>query len=621
MSDIPPFSPTLDSKDGHASHALSIEDDSATTPRSDRSSTAPGKQSHLRLCLAIGIALAAVGLLVGLLAGLLTRSSSSSSPSSSPTYRAVAVQYQAIINSTSAAQLLTANLASYSAILASLASQRPDIVAFPEGGLGYLEADELSSTNATITRQALLPFCTAINITAPLSQFTPNPCLSPSAFTSPANQLPTLSCLARQYQTTLVVNLCQVEPCTPGTPAASFSSPFGFARTACPSDGFYYWSANVVFASDGSLAAVYPKAHVFDTLSFDIPKPSAVSWLDTKTGLTFGTFISFDIEFAQPAQALLLAGVQHYVMDLVWLTNQPPQLTAVMIQQAWAERWGVNLIAANQLSQAGIGGGVYSSGSIASYYFDPSLSAQGGQWQLVVQDLPKQLPPSPRPLTAPTATTAGSLIAATNSSSVPCSISAIAMNGNCTFLSPNAASPQLLAAQHGDVSCLASVTPSSPSSASTGQYALFAAQYAYTYLDTPSSLYLENCFLVRCVQTAPSATSPGVYQCNDASYGATLAVAAATVQASFNCSRFAATEADGGAGEEGTGPAGTVLPMLAINEAQTVGASAGVAYGYMGKLSDGGCWWQVATTGNGPSGPLFSMGFYGVDGQADYSVQ
>ena len=610
---------SVDGKDGRIVHALSIDDDSANTPRSQHTSTATGKRSHLRLYIAIAIAVIAVALLVGLLAGLLTRHSSSSSSSS--TYRAVAVQYQAIINSTNATQLLTANLASYSAILASLASQQPDIVAFPEGGLGYLEADELSATNSTITRQALLPFCTTISLAVPVSQSSPNPCLSAPPLASPANQMRVLSCLARQYQTTLVVNLCQVEACTPGAPAGSSFSIFDFARTACPADGYYYWSSNVVFASDGHIAAVYPKAHLFDTLSFDIPKPTSVSWLDDKTGVTFGTFISFDIEFAQPTQALLMAGVQHYVMDLVWLTNQPPQLTSVMIQQAWAERWGVNLIAANQLSQAGIGGGVYSSGDIATSFFDPTFSAQGGQWQLVVQDLPKQLPPSPRPLTAPTAVSGGSLIPATNTSSVPCSISAIAMNGNCTFLSPGAPSPQLLAAFHGDVSCLASVTlSSSASSTSAGQYALFAAQYAYSYLDTPSSLYLENCFLVRCVQTAPSATNPGTYQCNDVSYTATLAVASATVQAAFNCSRFAATQADGGAGEEGTGPAGTVLPMLAVNGAQTVGASTGVTYGYMGKIS-GGCWWQVATSGSGLSGPMFSMGFYGVDGQADYSVQ
>ena len=621
MSDIAPSSPSVsavavDSKSERAVHSLSI-DDSAVSPRSDYASTSRKTQSDLRLYLAIAIAIVAVGLLVGLLAGLLTRNSSSSSSS---TYRAVAVQYMAITNATNANQLLTANLASYTAILASLSSQQPDIVAFPEGGLGYLEADELSSTNATITRQALLPFCTQISLAYPVSTNAPNPCLSPSSFPSPANQLQVLSCLARQYQATLVVNLCHTEVCTPGTPASSFSSPFGFARTTCPADGHYYWSSNVVFASDGHIAAVYPKAHLFDTLSFDIPNPLPVSWTDSKTGVTFGTFISFDIEFTQPTQSLLLAGVQHYVMDLVWLTNQPPQLTAAMIQQAWAERWGVNLIAANSLAQAGIGGGVYSSGSISNYVFDPTISAQQGQWQLIVQDLPKQLPTSPRPLTVPTAMTTSTLVTATNGSSVPCAISAIAMNGNCTFLSPTAPSPQLLAASHGDVNCLASVTPSTTSS-TTGQYALFAAQYAYTYLDTPSSLYLENCFLVRCVQVAPSATDPATYQCNDVSYSATLAVTTATVQAAFNCSRFAATEADGGVGEEGGGPAGTVLPMLAVDEAQTVGASRSVTYGYMGKLN-GGCWWQTTTSGsNGLTGPLFSMGFYGVDGQADYSVQ
>jgi len=598
-------------------HALSIEDDSSSTPRSDYTSTAPSKRTNLRLYLAIAIALAAVALLVGLLAGLLTRDSSSSSSS---TYRAVAVQYMAILNSTNATQLLTANLASYSAILSQLAPQQPDIIAFPEGGLGYFEADELSNTNSTLTRQALLPFCTQLTLAYPVSTSAPNPCLSPSSFPAPANQLQTLSCLARQYQTTLVVNVCQVEMCTPGTPASAFSSPFNFARTACPADGHYYWSSNVVFASDGHIAAVYPKAHLFDTFTFDIPKPTPVSWVDAKTGVTFGTFISFDIEFRQPAQSLLLQGVQHYVMDLVWLTNQPPQLTSVMIQQAWAERWGVNLIAANGLSRAGIGGGVYSSGSIANYFFDPTLSVQAGEWRLVVQDLPKELPPSPRPLTVPTTMANTGLIAATNSTSVPCAISAIGMNGQCTFLSSTAASPQLLAASHGDVSCLASVTPST-TSATTAQYALFAAQYAYTYEDTPSSLYLENCFLVRCVQVAPSPTNPPTYQCNDVSYTASLAVTAATVQAAFNCSRFAATQADGGVGEEGSGPAGTVLPMLAVNGAQTVGVSGGVSFGYVGKVN-GGCWWQMATSGSGGlSGPMFSMGFYGVDGQADYRVQ
>ena len=86
---------------------------------------------------------------------------------------------------------------------------------------------------------------------------------------------------------------------------------------------------------------------------------------------------------------------------------------------------------------------MYSSGSIANYVFDPTLVVQAGQWRLVVQDLPKQLPPSPRPLTVPTkATTQISLITATNSVSVPCAITAIDMTGNCTFLSSTASSPQ-----------------------------------------------------------------------------------------------------------------------------------------------------------------------------------
>ena len=194
MSDVDPSSPsTGDSRNGRTVHAMSIADDNAP-PTSDLTTGSTYKRSNLRLYLAIAIAIVAVALLVGLLAGLLTRNSSSSSSPSS-TYRAVAVQYMAIANSTNATQLLTANLAAYTAILASLASQQPDIVAFPEGGLGYLEADSLSTSNATITRQALLPFCTQLPY--PAATPAPNPCLSPSSAASPANQLQLLSCLAR----------------------------------------------------------------------------------------------------------------------------------------------------------------------------------------------------------------------------------------------------------------------------------------------------------------------------------------------------------------------------------------------------------------------------------------
>ena len=100
-------------------------------------------------------------------------------------------------------------------------------------------------------------------------------------------------------------------------------------------------------------------------------------------------------------------------------------------------------------------------------------------------------------------------------------------------------------------------------------------------------------------------------------YPAPTAFTAISVLASFNCSRFAPTVADGGSGEEGTGPAGTVLPMMAVGAAEVVG-SAMYGWAYAGKVG-GRCWWN-ATTVQPTSAGLFSMGFYGVDGQADYSV-
>jgi predicted amidohydrolase len=325
-------------KPTHKDHTVAIDTPvSTSTPPGSAKAPALSLTARRRIAVVAVLAVVVVGLLVGLLAGLLTRSSSSL-PS---TYRAVAIQYLPYSNSTSASVVISLNLEAYTSIVAALSSQAPFLVAFPEGGLGYLIADEASTTNATATH----PFCESIPPPSPDTI----PCLSLNSSSNP--QLTTLSCLAKQHAVSLVVNLCQVEPCAPGSPPSP-SSPFRFAQTTCPPDGFYYWSSNVVLSPTGALSAVYPKAHLFDTLSFDTPVPSAVTW--SQDGITFGTMVAFDIEFTEPGRALLLAGVQHVVWTGWWSTNQPPQLTSVMIQQAWAERWGVNPLCCQRAEQPGI---------------------------------------------------------------------------------------------------------------------------------------------------------------------------------------------------------------------------------------------------------------------------
>ena len=156
-------------------HSLSIDSSpsspsqsSTSTPSKPLTSSPPHPRTSRWLIPTILILTTiASALLIGLLAGLLTRSSSSSSPSPPPptpsTYRAVAVQYLPYSNlSSPPSTLLALNLAAYRSIVSSLTPLSPDLVAFPEGGLGYLQADESSPLNATATRAALLPYCEAV---------------------------------------------------------------------------------------------------------------------------------------------------------------------------------------------------------------------------------------------------------------------------------------------------------------------------------------------------------------------------------------------------------------------------------------------------------------------------
>ena len=608
-------------------HSLSIESShTSSSPSPSSPSLHPfphpnHSKLHSSRCLLLSLALTlvAAALLVGLLAGLLTRSSSSSSPSSpspSPTYRAVAVQYLPYTNS-SPSTTLSLNLATYQAIVASLIPLAPHLIAFPEGGLGYLEADEASPLNATATRAALLPFCEPLPPPSPSSS---SLCAALNATVNP--QLSVLSCLALSAHTTLVVNLCQVQYCTPGSPPPSPSSspPFPFASTSCPPDGFYLWSSNVVLSPSGALLAVYPKAHLFDTLSFNTPTPTPTTFTlslplaTPPVNVTMATVVAFDIEFTQPLRALLLQGVQHFVWTGWWATNQPPQLTAAMVQAGWAARWGVNLVAANALNNVGEGGGVYSGAALATVAFDPAFVAQPGDWKVAVQDLPAVLPQSPAPLTSPNPTSAVVGVPVGGGVSVPCTITAIGEVGNCTFLSPSSStspSTQTVAAAHGDVRCVATV--SSPS-ADPSSYALFASQTAYTALDTPSSLYLESCALLYC--PGGGVGVGGGVQCAGVGWGAPVGYGGVEVWGGFNCSRFAPTVGDGGGGEGGGGPAGTVLPMMAVGQAEVV-AGGGYAWTYAGKAG-GSCWWNMSTTRSTSKG-LYSIGFYATDGQENPS--
>lgn len=143
-----------------------------------------------------------------------------------------------------------------------------------------------------------------------------------------------LSCLAAQKQLYLVVNLVEKARCPEN----------GDARP-CASDGLYHFNTNVVFDPRGIVVARYRKFNLFGEPGINTTVSADHVTFETDFGVTFGTFICFDLMFDEPALKLIRAGVTDIIFPTMWF-SELPFLTGVQIQQAWAFKNNVNLLAA-----------------------------------------------------------------------------------------------------------------------------------------------------------------------------------------------------------------------------------------------------------------------------------
>uniref|UniRef100_A0A8C7UKL2 Biotinidase n=1 Tax=Oncorhynchus mykiss TaxID=8022 RepID=A0A8C7UKL2_ONCMY len=132
------------------------------------------------------------------------------------------------------------------------------------------------------------------------------------------------------------------------------------SQTPCPPDGRWQFNTDVVFRSDGSLAARYHKQNLFFEKEFDTPPRLEVVTFDTPFGGRFGVFTCFDILFHDPTVRLLEKGIRQMIFLIAWM-NLLPLLTAVQIQRAVSLGANVTLLAANLRhdSKAMTGSGIY----------------------------------------------------------------------------------------------------------------------------------------------------------------------------------------------------------------------------------------------------------------------
>ncbi|KAJ7991637.1 hypothetical protein DPEC_G00285960 [Dallia pectoralis] len=199
-----------------------------------------------------------------------------------------------------------------------------------------------------------------------------NPCTEPHRHTS-TEVLQRLSCMARRHHIYLVANMASVQPC----PLTSQLDP------SCPPDGHWQFNTDVVFKSDGSLAARYHKHNLYFENAFDAPPRLEVVTFDTPFAGRFGVLTCFDILFHDPTITLLDQGVRQMVYPTAWM-NQLPLLAAVQFQRAFSLGANVTVLAANiRADSLGMtGSGIFPTGK-ATYHHARAGALEEGRLLVV----------------------------------------------------------------------------------------------------------------------------------------------------------------------------------------------------------------------------------------------
>lgn len=204
-------------------------------------------------------------------------------------------------------------------------------------------------------------FNTAVEIPDPKKKVIP----CDSADYPEGNLLKTLSCAAKAKQRYLVINLTEKTKC-PDEQMIINKDP---RDCAARPDKMSYYNVNVAIDRKGAVVSRYRKFNLFGEL-VDKPRvPEAVAF-ETDFGVTFGHFICFDLMFQKPALELVrVMNITDIIFPTMWF-SEIPFLSAVQVQQNWAFKNRVNLLAAGASNPkvGSTGTGIYAAhyGSLAS---------------------------------------------------------------------------------------------------------------------------------------------------------------------------------------------------------------------------------------------------------------
>ncbi|XP_017798941.1 PREDICTED: vanin-like protein 1 [Habropoda laboriosa] len=247
-------------------------------------------------------------------------------------YTAAVVEFSPYYNVVNGSYTLEKNTDAYIEYIEKASEQNADIIVFPEYGL--------TSMNMP-SRSRMDPWTTVVP--SVLDEYVP--CTGNDVNVSPTLQR--LSCAARKNRIYVVVNLAEKEYYT--------------QQQGCSSNATRYYNTNVVFDRTGKIIARYRKVNLYMEKRYDPVETPDVVTFDTDFGVTFGTFICFDILFPVPALNLTrMQGITDIAYSTAWF-SETPFLTAVQTQSGWSFAEDVNFLGSGyHRLQGGSGGsGIY----------------------------------------------------------------------------------------------------------------------------------------------------------------------------------------------------------------------------------------------------------------------
>ncbi|KAB0799215.1 hypothetical protein PPYR_07095 [Photinus pyralis] len=265
-------------------------------------------------------------------------------------YKAAVLEHYPIKDTNSYEDLVnTAKL--YLNYIEDAAREQADIIVFPEDGLtaSVNSEDSLwaSSTKVPNPEQKISPCDDRTGI---YSEF-----------------LVEFSCASKMHRIYSVMNLVEaVENRTGGRPIL--------------------YNSNVVFDRNGTVIARHRKINLYEEYYYQ-PGLNTITTFTTDFGVTFGTFICFDIFFQSPADDLLKkANVTDIAFSTSWY-QELPFFIGNSVQHAYAVLNGVNFLASGMSDlDLGMGGsGIYSAnGDVLAAFISGKNDSK-----LLIADVPK----------------------------------------------------------------------------------------------------------------------------------------------------------------------------------------------------------------------------------------